>query len=148
MARSKWKTEQDGITFRSKFEARVAKYLKENKVNFGYEDHAISYTIPESTHRYTPDFTLPNGVVVEAKGRFTPADRKKMSLVKEQNPDRDIRLIFMVDNTLSKASKTKYTDWATKRGFISTVSRQGAIPPEWYEPQATEAKTAKKKKEK
>lgn len=138
MARSKWKTEQDGITFRSKFEARVAKHLKEKKVKFGYEDQALTYIIPESKHRYTPDFTLPNGVVVEAKGRFTPADRKKMSLVKEQNPDRDIRLIFMVDNTLSKTSKTTYTDWATKRGFVSCVSRSGEVPKEWYSPNKKE----------
>ena len=102
MARSRWKTEQDGITYRSKFEAKVAKHLKDKKVKFDYESEVLSYTIPESKHRYTPDFTLPNGVVVEAKGRFTPADRKKMSLVKEQNPDRDIRLIFMVDKTQSE----------------------------------------------
>lgn len=133
MARSRWKTEQDGITYRSKFEAKVAKHLKDKKVKFDYESEVLSYTIPESKHRYTPDFTLPNGVVVEAKGRFTPADRKKMSLVKEQNPDRDIRLIFMVDNTLTKVSKTKYSDWATKRGFICHVSRVGEIPKEWYE---------------
>ena len=125
----------------------MARHLKEKKVAFGYENETLSYIIPESKHKYTPDFTLPNGVVVEAKGRFTPADRKKMSLVKEQNPERDIRLIFMVDNTLSKASKTTYTDWATKRGFISCVSRSGEIPKEWFESKQ-EAKSTKKKKEK
>lgn len=132
MSRRKWKTELGGVTYRSGFEARIAKKLTEDKIKFGYEIDKLKYSIPESAHTYTPDFTLPNGIMVEAKGRFTPADRKKMSLVIEQNPDEDIRMIFMIDNTLSKASKTKYTDWCNKRNITCAVSRDGEVPKEWY----------------
>ena len=42
---------------------------------------------------YTPDFYFPStNVYVEAKGKFDKNDRVKMLLVKEQNPDLDIRL--------------------------------------------------------
>ena len=131
MARSRWKTEQDGVTYRSGFEAKVAKKLKDNKVKFEYETEKLKYAVPESYHTYTPDFILPNGIMVEAKGRFTPADRKKMSLVIEQNPDKDIRLIFMMDNTLSRASKTTYSAWCKKRDIKCHVARDGSIPKEW-----------------
>ena len=133
MSRKKWKTELDGITYRSGFEAKVATKLKENKVKFSYEVDKIKYVVPESYHTYTPDFTLPNGIVLEVKGRFTPADRKKMSLVIEQNPTLDIRLIFMTDNTLSRTSKTRYSDWCNKRNIKYHVSKDGSIPSEWYE---------------
>lgn len=139
MSRRKWKTEQGGVTYRSGFEAKTAKSLALNKVKFEYEVDKFKYTIPESSHTYTPDFSLSNGVVLECKGRFTPADRKKMSLVIEQNPDKDIRLLFMVDNTLSKASKTTYTMWCDKRGILSAVSRSGDIPKDWLK--TTKGKT-------
>lgn len=131
MARNKWKHEYGGKTLRSGFELKVAKNLDTKKVKYLYEESTIPYVIPETTHKYKPDFQLPNGVYVEAKGRFTPQDRRKMALVIEQNPDLDIRLLFMVDNTLSRASKTTYSDWATKRGIQCAVSREGIIPKEW-----------------
>lgn len=133
MSRKKWKTEISGITYRSGYEAKVAKFLTNKAVDFSYEAATLKYVVPESTHKYTPDFTLPNGIYIESKGRFTPADRKKMSLVIEQNPDKDIRLVFMVDNTLSKASKTKYSDWCAKRGIKCHVSRSGELPKDWLD---------------
>ena len=59
-----------------------------------------------------PDFFLPNGVIIEAKGFFKPSDRRKMLAVKEAHPELDIRFVFMRDNTLSKSSKTTYSMWA------------------------------------
>lgn len=131
MARSRWKRAHNGLTLRSGFEERTAKYLDGKKVKYEYETVTIDYVVPESTHKYKPDFILPNGIIVEAKGRFTPQDRKKMSLVIEQNPDMDIRLLFMLDNTLSKASKTTYSMWCEKRGIKCHVSKNGEIPDEW-----------------
>lgn len=140
MARSKWRKKHKGNELRSGFELKVAKFLESNKVKYKYEDTKISYTIPETTRTYTPDFELPNGIVIEAKGRFTAADRKKMGLVIEQNPDKDIRMLFMVDNTLSKASKTPYSAWCEKRGIKYHVSKDGSLPEEWL----LEAKKRKK----
>lgn len=91
----------------------------------------MHYEVPVKKHRYTPDFILANGIIVECKGRFDAATRQKMAYVIEQNPDLDIRLLFMRDNTISKASTTKYSDWCDKRGIKYTVSSSGEVPEEW-----------------
>lgn len=122
-----------GTPYRSGFEKKVAASLKLRKVKFEYEKLKISYTVPESKHVYTPDFVLPNGIVCEVKGKFDPASRAKMMLVIEQNPDLDIRMLFMRDNYINKKSKTKYSDWCIKRGIKYHVSLQGEIPEEWLE---------------
>jgi hypothetical protein len=132
MARSKWKKSHRGQTLRSGFEVKVAQHLDKKKVDYDYETLKLSYEVPASTHTYKPDFRLlDNGIIVEAKGRFSPADRRKMALVIEQHPDKDIRLLFMLNNTLSKVSKTTYTDWCDKRGIICAVSKTGEIPESW-----------------
>lgn len=131
MARSKWRNVHNGHTLRSGLEKRTATYLDSKNVKYEYETLLVEYVVPESTHKYKPDFILPNGVIVECKGRFTPADRKKMSLAIEQNPDLDIRLLFMLDNPISKGSKTTYTKWCEKRGIKCTVSKDGHVPDTW-----------------
>lgn len=131
MGRSRWKKQHGGKTLRSGFEVKTAKFLEENNVGYEYEEDVLSYVVPESTHKYKPDFRLPNGIYIECKGRFTPADRKKMSLVIEQNPDLDIRLLFMLNNKLSRSSKTTYVDWCTKRGIKCHVSSKGEVPLAW-----------------
>ena len=87
----------------------------------------MSYSIDE-TRVYLPDFRLANGIIVECKGRLTSADRKKMKLVKMQHPDKDIRLLFQFNNKLNPRSKTRYTDWAEKNGFVCAV---GGVPDAW-----------------
>lgn len=116
---------------RSGYERKIRKCLEQKEVDYGYESMVIEYTVPESNHKYVPDFILPNGVVIEAKGYFDSAARKKMAMVVEQHPELDIRILLQRDNTLSKKSKTKYTDWAKKRGIKCAVSPQGLIPEEW-----------------
>jgi hypothetical protein len=131
VARSKWRNVHNGHTLRSGLEKRTATYLDSKNVKYEYETLLVEYVVPESTHKYKPDFILPNGVIVECKGRFTPADRKKMSLAIEQNPDLDIRLLFMLDNPISKGSKTTYTKWCEKRGIKCAVSKDGHVPDTW-----------------
>lgn len=98
-----------------------------------YEDQTLYYTIPEQVHKYKPDFTLPNNVIIEVKGRFTAADRRKMAFVIEQNPEKDIRLLFQTDNKISSNSRTRYSDWCKKRGIKYHVSSRGEVPKEWLE---------------
>lgn len=116
---------------RSGFERKIMKDLKEKGVEFKYEAETLRFVQPAENRRYVVDFILPNGVIVEAKGKFTSADRKKMLLVKAQHPDRDIRMLFMRNNKLTKKSKTTYTDWCDKNGIVSAVSVDGHIPDEW-----------------
>ena len=115
--------------FRSWLEADVAKALNILGVTFEYEPFKIHYVIPAQSHTYTPDFTLPNGIIVETKGRWTSADRKKMSLVIEQNPELDIRMLFALDNKISPNSRTKYSDWCEKRDIKYAVGT--AVPEAW-----------------
>lgn len=131
MGRAKWKQDHNGLTLRSGFEKRGAEFLDARKVKYEYEAHKVKYTEPATNRTYTPDFRLPNGIFLEYKGRFTPADRRKMALVIEQNPELDIRLVFMRDNTLSKNSNTTYSAWCAKRGWTCHVSGDGSIPQEW-----------------
>lgn len=116
---------------RSGFEKKVADSLKSKGVDYKYESCKIPYKIPESKHNYIPDFELPNGIFVEAKGKLDRVARKKMLLVVQQNPDKDIRFVFMRDNYIAKGSKTKYSTWADKHGIKYTVNVRGEIPDEW-----------------
>lgn len=131
MARSRWKKQHNGMALRSGLEKKVAEYLDQNKVEYEYETVVLSYEIPTEKHKYKPDFILKNGIIIEAKGNFNAQTRKKMGLVIEQNPDLDIRMLFMRDNKISKSSKTAYSDWCEKRGIKYTVSANGTVPEEW-----------------
>jgi len=91
---------------------------KKHKIKKYYEIERINYVIPESKHYYTPDFSLPNGIIIETKGRFTSEDRKKHILIKEQHPDLDIRFLFKkADKRIKKGSKTTCGEWCKKNGF-------------------------------
>ena len=113
--------------FRSGLEQDNAAWLDELGVGYEYETKRIRYK--PKTKVYTPDFELPNGVIVETKGRFISTDRAKHLLIKEQHPELDIRFVFSnANNRLSKRSKSTYADWCDKHGFIWAEQR---IPKEW-----------------
>ena len=74
-------------------------------------------------------FVLPNGIVIETKGYFLPADRTKHLAIKAQHPNIDLRFIFQNPNQkLNKTSRTTYADWCKKHGFAYASKR---IPAEW-----------------
>ena len=120
--------------YRSKFEAGIAASLDKRSVSFSYESLVLDYTWEG---RYKPDFILPNGVIVETKGFFSPTDRRKMLCVKEQHPHLDIRLCFQ--NAKDKISRAKrsitYGQWATRNGFKWS---NGTIPDDWYDSNNTQ----------
>jgi hypothetical protein len=89
----------------------------------------IEYEVPAKKHKYTPDFTLPNGIRIEAKGYLTAEDRAKMKRVKASNPFLDIRFVFgRASNKLNKESPTTYAMWAEDNGFKWA---EKVIPREW-----------------
>lgn len=117
------------LGYRSGFEVDIDESLKQQGIDGEYEKHVIQYIKPATKHKYHPDFKLPNGIFIETKGRFTSADRKKHLLIKDQNPELDIRIVFQNSKTkLSKASKTTYADWCTKNGILYADK---TIPAEW-----------------
>jgi len=114
--------------YRSGLEDRISEQLKGLSVPFKYEEFKIKYEVHE-TRSYTPDFKLPNGIIVESKGRFVPDDRKKHLLVKKQHPELDIRFVFSNSKAkIRKGSKTSYGDWCDKNGYIYADK---LIPEEW-----------------
>ena len=115
--------------WRSGLEEDVAKALTAAGVPFTYEETKIKYIKPASEHQYTPDFQLDNGIIVETKGRFLIADRKKHMLIKRQQPQLDIRLVFSNSRQkISKNSRTTYADWCNKNGFLFADK---TIPDSW-----------------
>lgn len=131
MSRTKWKKKHGTLTLRSGFEKKAASYLDKLGIEYEYETEKLKYTEPATDRTYTPDFILPNGIYLECKGAFTAPQRKKMAAVVEQNPDKDIRMLFMRDNHISKSSKTRYSDWCEKRNIPYHVSANGTVPENW-----------------
>ncbi len=120
--------------YRSGLEQKVQDQLKELKVDYRYEDLKIEWE-DLSYRKYTPDFILPNGIVVETKGLFTAEDRRKHLLVKKQHPSIDIRFVFENSKRrLSKVSKTTYGDWCIKHEFMYADK---LVPEEWVAEKTT-----------
>jgi len=118
--------------YRSGLEQTVADQIKQAGLKVEYESKRskIPFVQPAKNRTYTPDFILPNGIIIETKGRFTTEDRQKHMWIKEQYGDKyDIRFVFTRSaQKLSKGSKTTYADWCTKNGFLYADK---LIPEEW-----------------
>lgn len=133
MRRQTSKSKSVGIAkgFRSGLEGVTAEYLRQVGVDFEYEAFPIPYVKPSKVHKYTPDFPLPNGIIIETKGYFETKDRQKMVLIKKQHPDLDIRFVFSRSSTkINKGSKTTYAMWCQKNGYPYA---DGLPPKEWLE---------------
>jgi DNA polymerase III sliding clamp (beta) subunit (PCNA family) len=114
--------------YRSGLEIKIQDQLKELGVAFKYEKVKVEWE-DLKYRKYTPDFILPNNIIVEIKGLFTAEDRRKHLLVKKQHANLDIRFVFENSKRrLSKISKTTYGDWCDKHGFQFADKE---IPTEW-----------------
>lgn len=114
--------------YRSGLEETIALQLTSLSVPVMYETEKIKYEVNE-VRSYTPDFLLPNGIIIESKGRFVAADRKKHLLIQKQHIFLDIRFVFSNSKAkLTKGSKTTYGDWCKQHGFLYADK---LIPEEW-----------------
>lgn len=132
-------------TYRSGLEIKIFEQLTEKKVDFEYEpsDKRIVYTVPESEHRYTPDFVLTTlsgkTLYIETKGLWDYEDRKKHLLIKTQHPTIDIRFVFSRSaSRIRKGSKISYGDICEGRGRgdfkgVCWTYADKMIPNEWLE---------------
>ena len=114
--------------YRSGLELTIAEKLKAEKVSFRYE--AIKIEWEDLAYRtYTPDFVLNNGIIIESKGMFTAADRRKHLAIKRQHPKLDIRFVFENSRRkLRKGAKSTYGEWCYKYGLLYS---NRVIPEEW-----------------
>lgn len=142
--------------YRSGYEERIASAFVTRKIKFTYESTTLKYTsppIPAKKRRYTPDFIFltkkGHKIYVEAKGYLKPENRKIMKMVRKDNPDLDIRFLFM-DGHKALTSKKKrqcgvnglpfksktYGMWAEENGFkwasCDHPQTIGRILKEWY----------------
>ena len=121
--------------YRSGLESKVSEQLSKAGVDFEYETFKIEYEVNE-TRKYTPDFRLPNGIIIETKGRFIAADRKKHLLIQQQHPELDIRFVFSNSKAkLNKGAKSSYADWCDKNGFLYADKW---IPEGWFKERSDE----------
>ena len=124
-----------GAVLKSGLEEAVFNYLNKVKINFTYEGMKIVYFQPALKKTYTPDFPFNNcNIIIETKGAFNSADRKKMKIIKEQNPKLDIRFIFSNSKKkIGKKSKTTYGKWCELFGFKyhCIQSTKITFPQEW-----------------
>jgi len=104
--------------FRSGLEDVNAKYLLSKGQAVEYEGYTMSYTQPSKRRKYTCDFVLWNGILIETKGAFPTADRQKHLMIKQDYPDLDLRFVFSrPQQRISKQSKTSYAAWCDHKGF-------------------------------
>lgn len=115
--------------YRSGLEVAVAAALTAAGINYGYETLRIPFEQPAKARHYTPDFILPNGIIVETKGLWEAADRQKHLWVREQHPALDIRLVFSNANAkLYKGSPNTYATFCDKHGI---PWNNKTIPDKW-----------------
>ena len=119
--------------YRSGLEEQTAKALKKKKVKFSYELLKIKWE-DFKIRTYTPDFQLPNGIIIETKGRFTAADRRKhLEIQRQYFSAYDIRFVFSNSRAkLYKGAKSSYGDWCKKNNFLYADKE---IPQEWIDEQ-------------
>jgi hypothetical protein len=79
-------SEERGLVhgYRSGLEDQVGTQIAAQGLEVSYEATRFAFTPPLKQRHYTPDFILPNGIVIETKGRFMTADRQKHKYVKAE----------------------------------------------------------------
>jgi hypothetical protein len=117
-------------SYRSGLEVEIAAWLKDKQDAVRYEELKVEWE--DLKYRvYTPDFQLDNGIIIESKGIFDSADRRKHVEIHKQHPELDIRFVFSNANAkLYKGAKSRYRDWCDKNGFKWA---HRVIPEEWLQ---------------
>jgi len=130
-----------GTTYRSGFETRLAERLELEGVEFGYESVTYPIKLEAVGHKclecgskkigrdsvFTPDFFFQKWTI-EAKGKFTAKDRKRILALKASGMPKFLGMLFMRDNKLSKKYETRYSDWCRKNGIPYAI---GWFKQEW-----------------
>lgn len=92
-----------------------------------YEPLFLHYPAP--LRRYIPDVVTPNGIAIEIKGWFRPADRAKLLRVQLNYPNLDLRLVLATPHQkIAKTSSTTSAMWCDQHGFKWAAK---VVPDEW-----------------
>ena len=79
-------------------------------------------------HKYKPDFVLPSGIIIEAKGYFRYKEQRMHRSIKEQHPELDIRFVFSNVNSRVQSSRLTCANWCEKYNFLYS---EKIVPHEW-----------------
>ena len=120
--------------FRNQFEERLGSFLDDRRIAYEYETLILGYTLEG---KYKPDFILPNGIIIEAKGFFRTHAQRALKAVKKEHPKLDIRLVFYNQNQKVQGSNLKCYEWAVKYKFKFADKN---IPEEWITNDSTKNK--------
>jgi hypothetical protein len=119
--------------YKSGLEDDIADQLKGLGKPVLYETVKIPWD-DHTSRKYTPDFLLDNGIIIESKGRFLANDRRKHLEVQKQHPEKDIRFVFSNSKDYYSAKTTKnrktYGDWCDANGFLYADK---LIPQSWID---------------
>ncbi len=128
-----------GRTTSSDFEYEIYNKIRDilpRKCVVEYEAEKIPYV---TEHVYKPDFIITKAdgskVYIETKGAgrsWTPTVMQKMLTVRDQHPDKDIRILFYRDaefgNRRKDGTRKKQSEWATEKKFKFAIKE---LPEEW-----------------
>lgn len=116
------------MAFKSGFERSFEANLRSRGIKFHYESHKVPYILERT---YNPDFEIiDHGFFIETKGLLDRDSKAKMVAVKKQNPDLDIRFVFMKADKRIPGTKQTHAEWADRNGFPWAES---TAPEEWFE---------------
>lgn len=117
--------------WRSGLEKRIQEDLKGLGLEDNYEGRVFEYIVPETKHKYTPDFPVSPHIVIETKGLWEVADRMKMVMIQQQYPEVEFRMLFQnAQKKIKKGSKTSYADYCDKHNIKWA---EKSIPQEWVD---------------
>lgn len=100
---------------RNAFERKIDDQLRKLKAGAIYEGARIPYNIEGLW--YHPDWVLPNGNIIEAKGFLDKETKRKMVAVKKCNPNLKIFFVFYDAHKKISGTKETHADWAIRNGF-------------------------------
>ena len=124
--------------YRSGLEKEAAAFLTPRQKEVKYEQLKIEWE-DLRYRKYTPDFELDNGIIVETKGIFDNEDRRKHLAIKGQHPELDIRFVFSNANAkLYKGAKSRYFEWCDKNNFKWS---HRVVPESWLTEPGSRSKT-------
>ncbi len=103
---------------KSKFEKRFYEEVTRRGLVFDYEAETLPYRLDLV---YKPDWKVHDRLFLETKGKFDYAERRKILAVRRDNPDKEVRLVFMRNQKLGKGSKMTYGEWCDKHGIQWSV---------------------------
>ena len=99
----------DSIFFRSSWEANYARILNHLGVSWEYEPETFQIG---DTETYTPDFKLGDGTLIEIKGWWTEAGKRKINLFQAHYPDARLQIIERKEYiALTKQFRSKIKNW-------------------------------------